>query len=773
MSSAQLKEEIKHFAYCIGADLVGFGNIERCKNAPLMMSPQGVYPGAKSVVVMGLHHPDACIELGGEEHPQKIGPYSVQYLMNSRLDELSYRMATFLEEHGAGAIPICSSNIWRYNKYKDLQAVFAPDISNIYMPVVAGLADMGYSGLALTPEYGARNRFVTVITNAELEPDPLIPPGTICDKCMLCRKHCPSGALTKEIDGEKVLKIENYEYKFANKNLWRCAWGEHFDLDLDLDIPDKVTEEVIVQTVKKHGLRGGEMGQCLKFCLPKKTRTFDANYSKSPVRKYCLEWNEALEPRSATDKLIAGCYALGVEYAAVESKETLAAGGISIEGAYPGARTAITLIVTWPHAKENKRAEYCEGILAQAARYLVNSAAYDLVRKIEEKGFRSLMNSGSSSSHPVAVAKPSIDDIIARALLKDHGCGWYAVTVYTRKSFPERPLRISAAKRPMPAPARGKTGPADEIKKYAASLGADLVGIASGRRISEIAAQLKKHFEGEQLLEAADKSHIFTKWDPAISAKPRRVYTAEDYVKGAKSVIVIGLRFHREVVNWAVRSPSESVGPYAFQTYVTRWQGGLIAARIARRLNRAGFRAAVTGDLMGLGSAIASPRGYIEDLFCNRFAAVAAGLGTLTESGRVLTADFGIRQRFVAIVTDAELGEDPLVADAPALCATCAKSCRTSCPTGAMSTREISFVCDGVKFSFARIDANRCDWAKRYALAGESGFKYLGSAVNEIPQGEITKDSLAAALAKHDPIKKYRPVACEPCAINCPYARQQ
>jgi hypothetical protein len=104
-----LKESVKNFAYEIGADLVGFGDIGRCANAPIKMSPQGVLPGAKTVVVMGIHHPDACIELGGEEHPQKIGPYSIQYLMNSRLDELSYRMATFLEEEGHGAIPICSS----------------------------------------------------------------------------------------------------------------------------------------------------------------------------------------------------------------------------------------------------------------------------------------------------------------------------------------------------------------------------------------------------------------------------------------------------------------------------------------------------------------------------------------------------------------------------------------------------------------------------------------------------------------------------------------
>ena len=280
-----LKELVKNYAYEIGADLVGFGNMERCKNAPLMMSPLGVYPGAKSVVVMALHHPDACVELGGERHPQEVGPYSVQYLMNSRLDEMAYRMSTFIEKQGYGCISVASSNIWRYNQYKDLKAVFAPDVSHIYMAVVTGLADIGYSGLAITPEYGAHNRFITIITDADIEPDPLIPPGTVCDNCMLCRKNCPSKALEKEIDGENVLKIENYEYRFPNKNLWRCSWGEHFDLDLDLDIPEKVNEQIILEYVEKYGRRSGEMGQCLKFCLPKKMRTFDKSYSKSPVRR--------------------------------------------------------------------------------------------------------------------------------------------------------------------------------------------------------------------------------------------------------------------------------------------------------------------------------------------------------------------------------------------------------------------------------------------------------------------------------------------------------
>lgn len=768
-----LKEEIKNYAYSIGADLVGFGNIERCKHAPLKMSPQGVFPGAKSLVVMGIHHPDACIEKGGEEHPQKIGPYSVQYLMNSRLDELSYRMATFLEEKGAGAIPICSSNIWRYNKYKDLDAVFAPDISHIYMPVVAGLADMGYSGLALTREYGARNRFITVITDVEIEPDPLIPPGTLCDRCMLCRKHCPSGALSKEIDGEKVLKIENYEYKFANKNLWRCAWGEHFDLDLDLDIPEKVTEEIIIEKVKKHGIRSGEMGQCLKFCVPKKIRTFDKEYSKSPVRKYCVTWDESIESRAVTDKMISDCYAKGIEHVAVESKETLAAKGIDIDKAYQGAKTAITLISTWPDDKDNKRKKYTDAAFLQATGYHLNSASYDLTRKIEEIGFRALMNIGFSSSHPDELENPTVNMQIAKALLGSGKFNWFANTVYTTKQFPERSLNLKTSETRVPSKFRKSATLSSELKKFAFSIGADMTGIASSRRVSDIAGQLKKHFEDETIFTAVDKSHRFKLWEPEITETHKHVFTPEDYMTKAKSVIVIGLRFHKEVINWAIRSPSESVGPYAFQTYVTRWHCGVIAARVADWLKSSGYKAVITPDLMGIGSAIASPRGFIEDLYCNRFSAVAAGLGTLTEAGRVLTEDFETRQRFIAIVTDAELAEDPLITQAPELCGPCDKRCKKACPTKAITDKEISFACDGVNFKFSHIDANRCDWSKRYALAGEGGFKYLGSAVNEIPQGDVTKENLANALAKHDPIKKYRPVACEPCALNCPYSREQ
>ena len=135
----KLTQQIKNFAYSIGADLVGIANIERYENAPIAMSPQGILPTAKSVIVCAIHHPDAAIELDGEVHPQIIGPYRIQYTMNNKLDYLSFSIARLLDDLGHKAVPIASSNIWRYRGYKELDADFAPDISHIYSGVCAGL----------------------------------------------------------------------------------------------------------------------------------------------------------------------------------------------------------------------------------------------------------------------------------------------------------------------------------------------------------------------------------------------------------------------------------------------------------------------------------------------------------------------------------------------------------------------------------------------------------------------------------------------------------
>ena len=760
-----LKEAIRQYAYDLGADLVGFGGIERCKHAPPMMSPQGVFPGARTVIVMAVHHPDACIELGGEQHPQEIGPYSVQYLMNSRLDEMVYRLATFVERQGYGAVPIASSNIWRYNQYKDLKAVFAPDISHIYMAVVAGLAEVGFNGLALTPEYGARNRFITLITDAEIPEDPLIPPGTVCDRCMLCRQHCPAQALSKEISGDKVLRIADYEYRFPNKNLWRCAWGEHFDLDLDLDIPEVVTEQVILENVKAHGMRAGEMGQCLKYCLPKPIRSFDPGYSTTPMRRYGVTLDAALLGRGEVDRLLAGLFPRGADAVVVSTADELRRSGLDLEALLPGARSAITVAVTCP--AEIDRHEFRFG-----AQYQMDSLCYDLTRALEGFGCRSLMTVQRSGSHPDSTRVENPTAAILAGLAEFRGQTVLANTVVTRLALPPQ-QRLSRGERARLDSGDATAALTEHVTALARSLGADLVGVASPARIDELAAQLRPLFEADEVLDASDTSTRFTPWNPVIKARQRRVKTAADWLPGATSVLVLGLRYHREVLRWATRPPAEAVGPYAFQTYVTHWLGTILGYRLVQALRDLGYQAVIATDLTATDSLTANPRGPQPDLFANRFAGLAAGLGWIAASGHLTTPQFGIRQRCIAIVTNAPLSASPLRLPTAAqdCCAACAtKPCVTTCPSQALGTQLFPLSCEGQAFAFPAIDPKRCDWCKRYALDGNCGFRYLGSPVDIPAPTEITAAALADGLRQHDPIKKYRPVVAEPCVINCPLA---
>jgi len=95
----------------------------------------------------------------------------------------------------------------------DGQVNVFPDFD--YAAVACGIAEIGFSGLVLTPKYGSRQRFHMIITDAELEPTPLLD-QSVCDRCGKCADSCPLGAIdreqTEEIDicGKKmtVAKID-------------------------------------------------------------------------------------------------------------------------------------------------------------------------------------------------------------------------------------------------------------------------------------------------------------------------------------------------------------------------------------------------------------------------------------------------------------------------------------------------------------------------------------------------------------------------------------
>ncbi len=77
-----------------------------------------------------------------------------------------------------------------------------PSFSHRYGAAAAGLGVIGWSGNLLTPQYGARVLLESVLTDAELEPDPMLKESP-CDGCRTCVKVCQAGFIAVQ-DHEAV-----------------------------------------------------------------------------------------------------------------------------------------------------------------------------------------------------------------------------------------------------------------------------------------------------------------------------------------------------------------------------------------------------------------------------------------------------------------------------------------------------------------------------------------------------------------------------------------
>lgn len=781
MKDSKLTNQVKEYAYKLGADLVGVANIERFEKAPIMMSPQGILPAAKSVIVCAVHHLDACIELGGEPEPQNVGPYKVQYVMNDKLDLISFKIGRFLDDLGYKAVPIAASNIWRYRSYKELTAVFAPDMSHIYAATAAGLGELGWHGLTMTPEYGARNRFVSIITDAELEPTPLYNGPKLCDMCGECIKNCPTNAYRMETKEPHCIEFEDKKYKFCNKNLWRCAWGEHFDLDLNLKIPDVVTEEVILENVKKYGLRGGEMGVCLRVCLPSHLRLKDPSYTKVNRRKRHFIPGDNPVHRSVVDKVINIASNNYIDYISFINREQLKEKGIELARFLPDGKSAAVLGIEFKIPKGNKTFEemldqykqiaewQCYSatekdtnvILNQykeAAQFLLDFSAMDAGRELEKLGYTAVVKTDIDSSklaHICGIEEDDKDEYTFRMYETIICSANFATANYTNG----QKISIDSSEKLW-----------QSIEKACYDAGADLVGVSSAARINSVVGQLKKVKEGEEILMAMDQNTRFATYIPSVSKINRKLLNAQDYLKNAKSVIILGLHYPETVVERAQKPPAEAIGPYVFTQFETQRLLGHMGLAVAKHLNNLGYEAVYTYDLTGLGSQVGSPRGLHCDATCNAVEAVAAGLGELTYNGTVFTEKYGTNQRFIAIITDADLNESNLnySGKIEQYCSGCTK-CLDVCPTRAiLKDKKVQIEIEGNSIGYVPMDTNRCDWSSKYALCGDDGFRYIGCKTNEMPDGQITAETLAKALENSDPVLKHRPVTAQNCIVKCP-----
>ena len=122
--------------------------------------------------------------------------HNMMTIFYNQLDLVAYEMAIYIEQQGAVAIPVPSDE--PYYDWNPDKVHGRGDLSHKHAAQAAGLGKLGKNSLLITAEFGNRVQLVSVVTNLDLEPDPLVEDELCPAKCTICIESCPVKAITNE-----------------------------------------------------------------------------------------------------------------------------------------------------------------------------------------------------------------------------------------------------------------------------------------------------------------------------------------------------------------------------------------------------------------------------------------------------------------------------------------------------------------------------------------------------------------------------------------------
>ncbi|MDD2708961.1 MAG: hypothetical protein PHV34_13325 [Verrucomicrobiae bacterium] len=205
MNSSDVKKTAKE----AGADLVGIASMDRFEGAPKQMDPRYIFPNAKALIAFAFRIPRGVFR-GIEEGTYFISYATMGYahINGIQIPTTLRKVTNYIEDNGWEAVPIPMESHFAAISDTDGKLLNRPTvpvspekpIPDVMIhfrlaAVAAGLGEIGYSNLLLTPEFGPRQRVAFILTDAPLDPDPLFN-GKICDRCMLCVKGCGGKAIS-------------------------------------------------------------------------------------------------------------------------------------------------------------------------------------------------------------------------------------------------------------------------------------------------------------------------------------------------------------------------------------------------------------------------------------------------------------------------------------------------------------------------------------------------------------------------------------------------
>jgi len=224
MKTKLTNAETKQMALECGADLAGIASIDRFAKLPPEAHPCSIKPDTRSVIVLGLQITRGALR--GIEEGTAWSSYDMGAFVIYR--EAVYLFSRWLETAGWEAVPLYNySHQLRNQGVKIRQDKPAPNVilDMEYAAHAAGLGAMGMGKFFLTPQFGTRQAFFAVLTDAEIEPDAPFK-GSFCDNCNACSRACPALAIVDDSIEEAELCEGKARWRHLNiENCKVCKSG--------------------------------------------------------------------------------------------------------------------------------------------------------------------------------------------------------------------------------------------------------------------------------------------------------------------------------------------------------------------------------------------------------------------------------------------------------------------------------------------------------------------------------------------------------------------
>ena len=142
---------------------------------------KGVFTRA---IVLGVRLQDAVVE-NIDDRPTPLYFHNYRQA-NYFLDRVAFELAGVVQAAGYAAMAVPASQIVSWEPMRG-------HLSHKLLGWAAGIGWIGRTSLLVHPRYGARMRYVSVLTDAPLQPGE--PHSGSCGQCTRCVEVCPAGAV--------------------------------------------------------------------------------------------------------------------------------------------------------------------------------------------------------------------------------------------------------------------------------------------------------------------------------------------------------------------------------------------------------------------------------------------------------------------------------------------------------------------------------------------------------------------------------------------------